>query len=239
MSYNPIRAAGIVHPRREKKYPSPNAGVTHSQIMKRRGAQSASIDDIRNRQITPRGWKVVYFQGDAFEMVYEFINAKNSTGLIKNKDLDRSFRVLSGQLFITIDTDIFPVNAGQSFSLPKDLVYQLATFGTGDTEVIFCQGPKYEETLTRVSEKDLVQTPTNVFLQDERLSIKKAVKCKTAIIAQQQAEVLAQQRKARDQQRQKNLEADVTGVARVSTKRVPMVGQMVIGVNPKFELPSE
>ncbi len=155
MSYNPARAQGrsvTAVAKARQRVPPPGSGMRHSQIAQREGPRGVNVMDIRSREETARGWRVVTFRGDEFEMVYEYICARNHTGLIKHETQDRCLRVLSGQIFLTMGEETVQVQTNQGYALLKGKEYALATAGSSDAEVLFCQGPDYDKTLVQISE---------------------------------------------------------------------------------------
>jgi hypothetical protein len=106
-------------------------------------------------------------KGDQFEMVYEYICARNATGIIVNPDHDRAIRVLGGEIFLTIDEKVISLKFGESYSLEAGVEYQIATSGSFDAEVILCQGPDYEESVEQISEPQAVNADMHLPLPSE------------------------------------------------------------------------
>lgn len=249
MSYNPRRQQGLIRPRRERRL-DPRAGVRHSDIVAGRGPESASIVDVRDREPTSRGWKVVIHRGDEFEMIYEYICARNATGLVKSEQ-DRAVRVLSGEIFVTVNGHQTRLHGGLSFSLPKNTEYEMATSGVGDVELIFCQGPNYEETLEQLTAPEAVNAQTDVSLPS---GLQRAERVPSEQ-ARRYAEQQASQRHQRELQRreivkgrqpqhpmtaEESVQADAAAIAEAAEgssrrppRRPPLAGQTVIGVNPR------
>jgi mannose-6-phosphate isomerase-like protein (cupin superfamily) len=242
MSYNPDRHGPQAKPRNQKRQrlaPPKGSGITHSTIVSRQGIQAVTIDDVRNKVNTPRGFKVQQFKGEDFEVVYEFICARNSTGQIKNDDQDRSIRVLAGRIFITIDEEIADLHPGQSVSIARGKVYEMATSGTDDAEVLITQGPDYEDNIEVISESKAFNAQAKtVFAADAPQRPPRSNSDK----AMEHAQRLLHQRRVRETRRRSNQQAQVPqqgpqqipGVPQTPpSKRPPLVGQSVTGKNPQ------
>lgn len=165
MSYNPTRVNRSSS--RKNRTPQPNAGVRHSTIVARQGPKAISLVDIQNRRPSPYGWMVPQFAGDQFEVIYHYFCARNDTGEIRHETQDRCVRVLSGHLFVLLSGQAQPVElqAGGTFTVEKGTAYRLSSSGSGDAELLFIQGPKYDETvehLTRPGSQNIVQKVVRV-----------------------------------------------------------------------------
>jgi mannose-6-phosphate isomerase-like protein (cupin superfamily) len=135
MSHNPNRAAGASRKKARRNNP-------HAGHRRRRPTTPQGVDygDIHSRSITDRGWKVEYFGGDDFEVVYELIAAGNATGKIKNDDADRTVRVLEGILYVLVPGSLpAEVRKNQVCTFPKGTEYELSSSMHGDVEVLFCR----------------------------------------------------------------------------------------------------
>lgn len=237
MSYNPNRQKSST-PRRQRRL-DPRAGTRFSDVVSRYGPSAATIDDVRSKMNTSRGWKVDIFKGESFEMVYELICARNSTGMVKSEDQDRAIRVLSGLLYVTIGEELFELRAGSSYSFPAGTEYQLATSGDFDSEVIFCQGPDYEDNLEQLSPPDAVSASMSLKLPVEaQPSLPLVDRDK----ARMQAEKIKEDRRLREAHRKQamNQEGSPSGDGTPKKKtpppargRSPLSGQQVEGVNPR------
>ena len=249
MSYNPNRQKNAAVKRQRRL--DPRAGTRYSDVVSRFGPRAATISDVRSKVNTPRGWRVEIHKGEFFEMIYEFICARNATGVIKNDDQDRAIRVLSGSIFVTVGSEVFELTTGSSYAFPKGTEYQLSTAGDFDSEVVFCQGPDYEEMIEQLTPPDAVNVSTSIKLPDEiRSSLPKVDRDK----AQMHAERIQADRKARDHRRKQALvdpssEESVAAPAEVATAdegdapvkktpppprgHTPLSGQSVEGVNPR------
>jgi len=170
------------------------------------------------RTPTENGWKITIFEGPDFEVLYYYLCAKNNTGKITNKDQDRVVRVLSGRLFVAVDGKT-PEEVGvhQSVVLPRGAVYELASSGTEDTELIICQGPDYFSKIEKLSlgHTNTIQqavAPAPAAPSVTRRPVSKAVAQATALSSAKE-------------------EVKVRRVA--AQKRAPLAGQQVTGINPK------
>ncbi len=241
MSYNPNRHGPNRQPkqRRRRLAPPRGSGVTHSTIIARQGIQAVTIDDVRNRVNTLRGFKVQQFKGEDFEVIYEFICARNSTGQIVNEEQDRSVRVLAGRLFVTVESEVVELRPGQSLSVARGQIYELATSGTDDAEVLLAQGPDYEDGVEVISESNAHNSQAvTVFAVEAPQRPPRSNSEK----AMQHANQLLQQRRMRENRRRPNQQAQQQGQVpqapigqkqTAPSKRPPLAGQAVTGINPQ------
>ena len=237
MSHNPMRQK---HTAKRQRRLDPRAGVKASDIRARYGPQAATVEDVRNKTNTPRGWRVMIHKGDAFEMVYEFICSRNATGIIVNHDHDRAVRVLGGEIYLTLEENIIPLRAGESYSLEAGLEYQLATSGSFDAEVMFCQGPDYEETLEQLSEPQALNASMNMPLPRETGPAQPRVDGSQAML-QAQIQQFHRQRRMADQNRSAGRPSSSADGATTAgdvrrtppPSRAPLPGQQMIGTNPR------
>ncbi len=100
MSFNPARAAGK-DLRRKNRVRNPHAGIKQSTILAKQGSKMVLTSESQKRESTASGWKITEFKGKTFEVVFYYICARNSTGIIKNEKYDRSIRVLAGHVYLT------------------------------------------------------------------------------------------------------------------------------------------
>jgi len=222
MSYNPARANGrpvAASLKARQRLPILGSGIKHSQIAQREGPRGINVADIRNREETARGWRVLTFKGDEFEMVYEYICARNHTGLIKNETQDRCFRVLAGVVFVTIGEDTDQIQTGQGFSILKGTEYALATAGTTDAEVLLCQGTDYDQKVIQVSDPQKVSA--------------------IAVVSEPVAAPQRESRSSKSAEQAAKIESDRTAREKVRRtpvgrkERAPLASQTVTGVNPR------
>jgi len=245
MSYNPSRQSAASNPRRQRRL-DPRAGIHHSDIIAKHGPAAATITDLRHREETSRGWRAVLFCGDEFEMIYEYICAKNASGMICNPEKDRALRLMAGELFITTGGEVAHLHSGASLALPKGIEYQIATSGTADAELIFCQGSDYENSLEQISDPEAVNAETKMNLVEP--SDTPAREKVSAESTRKYAEKMQEQRHQRDVDRRRGLsrvvdeqsaaatsgaEAVVTATPRRTPPRRVLPGQQVQGVNPR------
>jgi mannose-6-phosphate isomerase-like protein (cupin superfamily) len=237
MSYNPNRQKGTT-PRRQRRL-DPRAGLRFSEVVSRYGPSAATIVDVRNKVDTSRGWRVDIHKGESFEMAYELICARNSTGMVKNEDQDRAIRVLAGLLYVTIGEEMFELQAGSSYSFPMGTEYQLATSGDFDSEVIFCQGPDYEDNLKQLSPPDAVSASMSLKLPAE---VQPSLPMVDRSKAQEHAEKIKENRRLREAQRKQAMNQEGSSSSDGAPKkktpppargRAPLSGQQVGGVNPR------
>lgn len=239
MSHNPARTAGGVRPKRQRRL-DPRAGVKASDIRARYGPQAATVDDVRQKVNTPRGWRVEIHKGDQFEMLYEFICARNATGIVVNREHDRAIRVLGGEIYLTIGKEIIPLRQGESYSLEAGLEYQLATSGSFDSEVMFCQGPNYEETLEQLSEPQAINSNMHLPMPQEADPDKARVDGSQAQLQAQIQQFHRQRRDAKKKIAAGRPTSSADGVATAGDvirtpppSRAPLPGQQVQGTNPR------
>lgn len=152
MGFNPNRAVGKNMRRTARRY-DPKAGHRRARNA---GPQGIDLGELQHRENTGRGWRVISFRGDDFEMVYELIAAHNATGTIKNDQADRALRVLHGRLFVLMNGEIITIREGQGVNLPKGSKYELSSDVASDVEVIFCQGSDYENGIEVVEPSDAI-----------------------------------------------------------------------------------
>lgn len=222
MSYNPARANGrpvAASIKARQRVPVPGSGVRHSQIAQREGPRGVNVADIRNREDTARGWRIVTFKGDDFEMIYEYICARNHTGLIKNEKQDRCFRVLAGMVFVTFGEETIQVQTGQGHALPKGVEYALATSGSSDAEILFCQGADYDKNATQIS--DPQKTSATAAAPEPRAAPQREARSSQS--AAQAAKIEA------DRAEREKVKRTPVG----KKERVPLSSQVVIGTNPR------
>lgn len=216
MPYNPSRLGGKRAPKRRNH--NPHAGVKHSSIMARGGPQAVFSSELQNRVPTSCGWKIAQFLGDDFEVEYHYICAGNNSGVIKNEESDRFIRVLAGTIFLTLGSEIVQIYTNQTFSIKKGCEYQLATPGVGDAEVLFCQGPKYEEGMDQVSPPEASNIIEAAPIAVSTSSVSKPRREESKAL--EQAEMIKAQRNQRKKTPMKSTKA-------------PLAGQQVTGVNPR------
>lgn len=247
MSYNPARQQGgvSVNPRRQRRL-DPRAGIRHSEIIAKQGPSAATMTDMRNRVETPRGWRSVMFCGDDFEMIFEYICSKNSTGGLLHPEKDRVLRLMAGELYVTMNDETVHLRSGSSFILPKGIEYKIATSGTLDAEIIFCQGANYEKDLEQRSEPEAISAETKMSsVGDDDVPVRQKTSTEQT---RQQAEKIAEERRQRDIAKRQGLPRVVDeqslaatsgaeSVAPPSPRRTPprrvLPGQQVTGVNPR------
>jgi len=239
--YNPTRMNPNNLKRNSQRRYNPHAGRKHSDIIANQGPKSVFISDLAQRISTDRGWKIVHFEGEDFEVVYEYICSKNATGKIVNKEGDRCIRVLSGQIFLTVNADQISLRTGQAYPIPKGLEYELATLGTEDAEVLFCQKRDYEKEIEQLTEstaqnaKMIAVMPKDPTLPS-RISSDKAKLAASKIQEQRDAreKIL---RSAMDRGQPMKAPANITGEENTQSSapikaRPPLAGQNVSGFSP-------
>lgn len=183
MSYNPTRANFNGTKPLRQRIVERGAGKRHSDIIAGQGSSGLHYSDYSAKTPTKRGWKVSHFEGEAFEVVYELICSRNTTGVIVNHIHDRCIRVLSGTLYICIDSQkVVRLDSGQACSLPKGTKYEMSSMGDHDVEVLFCQGNGYESTVEQVSGEESLNSVTKInfvvpldHVRDQRLPSDKAI----------------------------------------------------------------
>jgi hypothetical protein len=251
MPYNPTRQQGSAAKIRRQRRLDPRhvgAGVRHSDIVAKHGPSVFASSDIQNKQETSRGWKsCLFYNSDSFEMVYEYICARNASGVVCNRNKDRAIRVLSGEVFIVISGDVIPVSAGSSFALLRGVEYQIATSGTLDAEVLFCQGPDYESDLEQLVDPQAVNSETKMLFA--KTPETQARTKSNSDVTRKYAEKLQEERRQRNIAKDRAINHpeqvvekpapssnDGSVVVKPSRRTPPrrvLAGQQVQGVNPR------
>jgi mannose-6-phosphate isomerase-like protein (cupin superfamily) len=230
MSYNPNIHGKEGKRVARRRQADPKAGKRHSDIVRAMGPRGTNIEDIRNRQSTPHGWKIPYHQGEEFEMYYEYLCARNGTGVIRNDEHDRCIRILVGMLFVTRDSQITTLYAGQAVVMEKGSEYELATSGDTDAELLVCQGANYAATVEQVTQPTktnpvMTQGPKEAPSRDSRVDPERA---------KQTALMMKADRERRKQPVQKKTVVNELGQeVPAPSGKAPLPGQSVIGINPK------
>lgn len=233
MSYNPnIHGPQGRHVARRRPL-DPHAGRKHSDIVRGMGPRGMNVEDVRNREVTPHGWRIPYFVGEEFEMYYEYLCASNGTGVIRSEEHDRCVRVLAGMIFITKDQEIHTLHTGQAAALEKGTEYELATSGDTDAELLVCQGPKYEDSLERISQPTANNT--------RQINIPKEAPPRDARVNAEQSKKIAKQMQAEREDRirkrqpvpKKTVTNELGEEVPAPRGSAPLPGQAVTGVNPK------
>ena len=219
--YNPARINGGGRAKRSR-IPNPHSGRKHSQIVARLGPQAVQFSDLQDKKATNYGWKILSFKGEDFEVEYQYMCARNNSGVVKHKTKDKCIRVLSGQMFVIIDKEAIPLRAGQTFAIKAGNEYALATSGTGDAELVVCQGSNYDEDLVLIHPSDAVNPETNVPLIPPQAAVESRSKRESSK-AQQHAETVAVKQKKRRGERVP---------VKSDKRRPPLEGQQVTGINP-------
>ncbi|MCJ7759717.1 hypothetical protein MUP59_01045 [Candidatus Bathyarchaeota archaeon] len=170
------------------------------------------------KETTSDGWKIPIFRGSDFDVFYRYICAKNNTGLLMHETKDRVIRVLAGRLYVVLSEETQELIASQSITLERGTVYGLATSGTEDVELIVCQGHDYANEIKQIS------APESVSVVPMAANPKAAPQTvrRSESIAQQQAAQLG----AAKEEKRKASRTPYQG-------RAPLVGQQVIGLNPR------
>jgi len=234
MSYNPaVHGKGGKKAAAKRRQTDPRAGKRHSDYTRGHGPRGMNLEDMRNRQSTPHGWRILYFEGDQFEVYYEYFCARNGTGVIKSEDHDRVVRVLAGSLFVTRDTEIIALQNGQAMAFAKGEEYELSTSVDTDAELLVCQGPKYLDSIENLTNPlsnavAVLPSPNAAPPRTERVDPSKA---------KEQAEKMKAERIAQRDKRnpvpgkkvQNELGEDVPPP---SHRRAPLPGQTVTGASP-------
>lgn len=216
MSFNPKRLeTGHVHRVRRQ---DPHAGRRHSEIMSRSGPKASSLVDMSRKELTPDGWRIPIFSGPDFEVSYHYVCARNSTGQVLHESKDRVVRVLAGRLFVNINGNIQQMGSTQSIALGRGVVYEMATSGTEDAELIICQGHDYNKDLKQVSAPGSVNTIAMAAEPHEAPQVVRRPESK----AQQQAAQIGAEREAK----RKTARTPFQG-------RAPLPGQQMTGINPR------
>lgn len=226
MSHNPNRVAGGNVARRHARKYMPHLGHRRSGPST---PQGVDFGDIRNRTPTNRGWKIIHFEGDDFEMIYELIAAGNATGKVKHETADRSFRVLEGSLYVLLDGQSpIELRRNQGFSLPKGTEYELSSNTTADVEVLFCQGRGYEEGLEIIEKSCAVRSNPLTVIPEAADRAPRVDGSKAAAAAEEIKQVRMARHRARTPAPKKNPDGTSAGHG-----RSPLAGQAVTGANPR------
>jgi hypothetical protein len=218
MSYNPARVSQTGGAARKNRSYNPHAGRKHSQIVSPSGPSSVRFADYNNRKDTPFGWSISIFKGKNFEVEYQFMCARNASGKLCHPTKDRCIRVLGGRLFVLIGEETVTVDTHQAFTVEAGVEYMLATSGTGDVELLICQGADYEQDLTHVTQPEAVNVMSSMAPVRPEGEAKPP---REGSMAYQQAAQMAEQQAQKRAQR-----TPVKGKA-------PLPGQQVDGFNPR------
>jgi mannose-6-phosphate isomerase-like protein (cupin superfamily) len=198
------------------------------------GPRGVNIADMRNREATAHGWRIPYFMGDDFEVIYEYICARNGTGVIKNADKDKCVRVLAGSLYVTVDGEIKTILTGQAYALLRDTEYELSSSGDTDVEVLICQNAGYEDTVEYITQPTATN-PVMANTSPQELPPRNVVSKEKA---KRIAEDMKRQRDARTEAKKSPVKRGTVEnelgeqVPPPVDKRIPLSGQQVVGVNP-------
>jgi len=217
MSYNPARTADTGGMARKNRSYNPHAGRKHSQSASLSSPSSVRFADYTNRKDTQFGWTISIFKGSQFEVEYQFMCARNASGKLCHPTKDRCIRVLGGRLFVIIGEDTLTVDTHQAFTVEAGVEYMLATSGTGDVELIVCQGNDYEKDLVHVTQPEAVNVMSNMAPVRPEGEVRPH---REGSMAYQQAEQMAAEK----------------GAQRTRTPmkgRAPLPGQQVDGFNPR------
>jgi hypothetical protein len=216
MSYNPARMEGGGHPRKVR-HTDPHAGIKHSQIVSSMGPQAARVEDMRNRQDLPYGWRIPAYKGPTFEVEYQFMCRRNSLGRMRHDTKSRCVRVLAGQVFVLTTGGTQSLTANQTITFEAGVEYGLATSGVVDAEMYFCQDADYQKDLVQVSPPEAVNIDLGAFAAPDGGASRVY---RENSPAQAQAKMMADEKAARR-----------TPTARVP--KAPLPGQTVVGMNPR------
>jgi mannose-6-phosphate isomerase-like protein (cupin superfamily) len=234
MSYNPrVHTAGGPVSRKPRRIFDPRAGIKHSTLVNKRGPVGASAADAMNRVATPSGWRILYFEGDTFEVYYELLCARNASGILRHPTKDRVVRVLAGQLFITSNGNIESVLLNQVCSLPSNTEYELASSGDSDVELFIIQGRDYETDVERLTAASATNgrssfIPSKIAPEVARVSADKA-ELEAARIRDER--MVQERRKHQRSPVPKKLNEALPGSATPPSQQPPLPGQQVVGVN--------
>jgi len=215
MSFNPARMNGLGSSKRSRHL-DPHAGLKHSQIVRSLGVQSVRVEDVRNRQDTAHGWRIPIYKGPTFEVEFQYMCMRNSTGRLRHDTKARCVRVLAGQLFVLVGDQSVMLVAHQAITLDPKVEYVLGTSGTGDAELYLCQDADYEKDLVTVSPSEAININPSAFaIKDESAPRER----RADSMARQQAEEMAARKESRR--------------TPMTKSRAPLPGQQVEGVNPR------
>lgn len=234
MSYNPrVHAVGATPYRKARRGFVTGVGIKHSAITSKHGPVGVSPVDVASRVATLSGWRIPYFSGDKFEIYYELLCARNSTGRIKHLTKDRCIRVLSGQLFVTNEGIVDQVLMNQVCSFPQGNEYEFASSGDSDVEILVIQEKDYELDLEHITEASVNAKAVSPFVD-----VVPTVSRTSSEKAEIEAARLREERIVRERNKGRRIPVpkkvnEVLSAAIAPSGRPPLPGQQIVGVNPK------
>ena len=161
MSFNPTRLAPNKSMHRPYS-PPPGAGMTHSDILKKHGG--SSYVPAGEKKQSAHGYSINLFSNDVFVTRFDVIHSKNNIGLGVNPDGDRTFLVVKGTVFVTLDVggvqDVVRIPAGNCFHAPRNTVYSIGTSGTDGAELHVVETVDYAKTWKQL-EAPTIGTPVD------------------------------------------------------------------------------
>lgn len=161
MSHNPVRAKNFYKNNKKQRILNPHAGTKHSDIMKRQG--SGFTTAMSGRTSTPYGFSACVFEGKNFVVRSEYLGAGNSWGFGVNEKGDRLYRVNTGILFVTVETDgvsqLLTIQPGGTFQAARGTKHCIAT-STSDVELIVVESVNYAKNWTIVGAEPAVSGST-------------------------------------------------------------------------------
>ena len=172
MSFNPARMVQTGQAPIRQRRLEPGSGIRHSSLLDKNGPQGITPSDIAKRVPTESGWRVTQFKGQDFEIIYEFMCARNSTGLMVHREKSRSVRVLSGELYAHVDKVQFRVGKDEVVNFDMNVPYMMASSGTFDVELLIVQSAGYDEALELIDpDAKVCNTETTMILPTEQESL--------------------------------------------------------------------
>lgn len=154
MSYNPNRKNKSNQKRARRIAPPKGSGIKHADIVRSRGI--GRVAPLGSKKIeTLHGFTSSVFECDDFIQYYECIYAGNNQGFGVNPKANKTFRVMTGSVFLTIghledgkitDKDVKIVYEGRYVNLKAGLPYSLATSGDLDVELLVTETKDYNDT---------------------------------------------------------------------------------------------
>jgi len=217
MPYNPaVHGPNATSHQKRPRAIDHRAGRRHSDIVSSRVPVVVHVSDLVNRKALSSGWRIDYHMGE-FEVYYELLCARNSTGTIKHESKERCVRVLSGKMFVTMGGEVISVNTNQVCVFLPGMEYELASSGDSDVELLVSQSGGYEEGLIHITESSATNSrPLSRHLPSEPTATNARVSPDRAVAAAEQI------RAGRTERRVKPV-----------PRRASLPGQVIQGVNPR------
>jgi hypothetical protein len=217
--YNPHRAE-VEQARGRRENMDVNAGIRHSEIVKREGVARGVPTDAK-RTNTAHGLAYELFDCQAFQVRHEVLYAKNSTGVGINDEGDRVVIVQRGVLFATVEDEkgnlvYRQLQVGGVLQAKRSTRYALASSGVDSVELLVIETPDYDKTWKVLGDPVVTEGAEN--------QLASATSLVTAV---------APRNAALDAKTREQAAAASGQPVRVATKKAAGGPDTVLGVNPR------